>query len=159
MYTALIGLPFARESSAAEPAVEPKSTLLPWRKFSALLEPAEYTHLIETPGKACSTQPCCLSTSDGGGCGGRDRWACRGLRPGTAAGGEHDGECGEDGDGGALHFSTPICVLFLEIERPPIFGGLCAVLVRRYAGATSNDTKAPWAWGPSRTSIHRRNES
>jgi len=33
-----------------------------------------------------------------------------------------------------------------------------AELVRRYAGLTSNDTKAPWAWGPSRTSTHRRSE-
>jgi len=37
----LIGLPFARERSAAEPAVDPKSIAFPCRKLSALLEPAE----------------------------------------------------------------------------------------------------------------------
>ena len=36
------------------------------RKLSALLEPAEYTHLIVVPGSACSTQPCFFRTSEGG---------------------------------------------------------------------------------------------
>ena len=59
MYGALIGLPLAFDSSAARPAVEPMSMLLPLRYSSARLLPALCTHLTVMPSffRSSSSQP------------------------------------------------------------------------------------------------------
>ena len=43
---AFIGMPLARPITDAAPAVEPKSTLPPFRYSRALLDPKDSTHLI-----------------------------------------------------------------------------------------------------------------
>ena len=54
-----IGEPFARASSAAEPAVEPTSTEPARRNSFALLEPADCTHSTVTVSpSASSMKPC-----------------------------------------------------------------------------------------------------
>ena len=60
----LIGVPLARASSAAEPAVEPTS-MAPARRFwLAMLEPVDSTHFTPTPSSfsSSSSQPWSLMT-------------------------------------------------------------------------------------------------
>lgn len=64
----LMGEPFARASSAAEPAVEPTS-MLPLRSASlALFEPADLTHSTFLPSadRAVSSQPFLRIISESG---------------------------------------------------------------------------------------------
>ena len=59
-----IGLPLTLASSAAAPAVEPKSRLPALRNSSALLEPRLCTHWTSIPSafSSSSSQPSCFST-------------------------------------------------------------------------------------------------
>src|SRR5437763_3887150 len=64
----LIGLPLILATSAAEPAVEPKSIEPALRNSSALLEPADCTQTMPIPSLAnsFSRSPFCFSTIDTG---------------------------------------------------------------------------------------------
>ncbi|MNT29994.1 hypothetical protein D3C72_1657630 [compost metagenome] len=59
IYGARMGLPLARASRAARPALEPMSMLLAFRYSSARLLPALSTHLMLVPSglNASSSQP------------------------------------------------------------------------------------------------------
>jgi hypothetical protein len=64
----LIGLPLILATSAAEPAVDPKSIEPALRNSSALLEPADWTQTMPMPSLAnsFSSNPFCLRIIDTG---------------------------------------------------------------------------------------------
>jgi hypothetical protein len=66
--TVLIGVPFARASSAALPAVEPNCTAPACKNWFALFDPSESTQSTPVPrlASASSSQPLDLSTRLGG---------------------------------------------------------------------------------------------
>ena len=67
-YTVLIGLPFARASNAALPAVEPNWIAFAAKKLLALFEPSDSTQLTFTPlfASAASSAPLLLRIKLGG---------------------------------------------------------------------------------------------
>jgi hypothetical protein len=64
----LIGLPLILATSAAEPAVDPKSIEPALRNSSALLEPADWTQTMLMPflANSSSSNPFCLRIIDTG---------------------------------------------------------------------------------------------